>query len=184
MYDDNYLEHKKIFISLFDLRLAKRSAQHILKRNLFRALWDEVKKIFTEQQAFYISMVTSYCRPFTRTDEPGYPKGKLATLQKHNYTSEEKKLHEKFMDARDKIFAHSDGARQIIKPLDGTFIYSGHHYRLEKVNNQKERENIEKLIVMIDKLLVHYVPKCSQLQKLLTGPKEEKIAPNDVIGQV
>lgn len=96
------------------------------------------------QNSLNIAVVISYARNFKSSH--GFSKIDIkAHLVKH-FTSEEKELHEQMIDRRDQEYAHSDSLPNDIQ------IYSDGEYSRRVVRQLLEKNQLEMLKVMVDKI--------------------------------
>jgi hypothetical protein len=104
--------YKRLYISLEDFRHAFECANFILKKGWHFLPWEKRGSIYLQQSAFTSWLIVSYSRPFTCSKGlPNFPKRLLA------YDEAENKMHEKILDFRHQVYAHSDGARYQIDPI-------------------------------------------------------------------
>ena len=87
---------------------------NISKRDFEAALrfLDEIKKIpnSTQDEALLISAIIAYCRPFSHNEkDPKDASVKISSdIILSDYTEEEKELHDKLIQLRNKAIAHSE----------------------------------------------------------------------------
>ena len=93
-----------------DLRIARDFADYILTRRLHEKSGDTTKLI---HRAFNLSMIISYCRPFTRNiegneliDSPSY------RLAKRVLDTDQFDLHRKIIRQRNNVYAHSPAGKR------------------------------------------------------------------------
>jgi hypothetical protein len=102
--------YQQFYVWLRDFRLAAEFATHILDRGLHFATPN--KPTYVEQVAFTTALIVSYTRPFAKKEGPIFP----VSLVK--YTRDEKQLHNRLRNQRNKIYAHSDDLRSRFIPVD------------------------------------------------------------------
>jgi hypothetical protein len=113
----DYQLYKRLFISLEDIFHAQHFAAFIIKNNLHYLPWERRQPTILKQTAYTTSFVISYCRAFT--ESRGVPKIRWDLIR---YTRKEKELHDKIMEQRKKMYAHSDGDQYDISiPGDSPF---------------------------------------------------------------
>ncbi len=107
--------YTKLYASADDLRLARQWAQHIQKKRYFHKPWAR-GKVYLRQSAYVTALVVAYGRVFA----PGrggynFPKRLVP------YDDAERKLHERLLDLRHKVHAHSDLDKWNVRPwsIDG-----------------------------------------------------------------
>jgi hypothetical protein len=146
--DDAFFERAikvlpRVRVDRIDLIRARNFAAHILKKG-----WSN-KKPSLVHDAFNIALIVSYVKPFSsrrnledrnesRLDEP------LEIIDLLN--EEERKLHDRVKELRNKSFAHSDASSVLIKGVD----YSK-DFCLMKAELNLARNEVELLKKMIDK---------------------------------
>lgn len=98
---DSFKEVYKIQIAIFDITAAQESVKKLLERGC-----NSAKKINDHYcYALLLSAVVSYARPFSGNR----PQGNLDDKYLKGISEKKKKLHEKIVDCRNKVFAHTDG---------------------------------------------------------------------------
>lgn len=159
-HDIKYALNKRLYISIEDLRLASYFAHYLLSKKLHYHQWEKRGRVYERQAAFTISLVVSYCRPFTESiGLPTIPKRLI------DFTKAQQKLHSQILDLRHKIYAHSDGGKYEVKPVGDevfhTSIFSSNSFMLTK-------EDLTQLYSMINKLLKSFGDEQQILEHYLT----------------
>jgi hypothetical protein len=152
--------HKRLFIALKDLRSALTFSDYILKNGLHYKPWEKRGNIYNTQAAFTTSLIIFYSRAFTTSK--GLPKlGKSDFC----YNDTENVLHEKILELRHQVYAHSDDVSYDIRPFkieDSIYVIeSVPFFRLTKTT-------VKKLSRMIRKEIKHLEIKEDKLAKLIT----------------
>ncbi len=115
------VDHKKrqferLSASLYDFSQANFCACYLLKKGWHAKEWERRGTIYQQQTAFVTNLVIAYARPFTASNGwPGFP-SKLA-----NFDARQRKMHNRLLAMRHKIFAHSDSQHFTFKPVAGRF---------------------------------------------------------------
>jgi hypothetical protein len=147
-------------IDLGDFRQAKQFAGHILKRK-----WQNdpketpVKRL--EHQAFNTSLIVSYARPFHVNKN--YGDGPNSSLRKQAakvLDETEIKLHDRILELRDTVFAHSDASAHLF----GEAEYSSTFMPMRVVENLSESE-VRLLKRMIKKWIDYLEVERSELKR-------------------
>ncbi len=103
------LERYHLIIS--DLRIARDFADYILTRRLHEKNGDTTRLI---HRAFNLSMIISYCRPFTRNVEGGeLIDSPIYRLAKRVLDRDQFDLHCKIIRQRNNVYAHSPAGKRI-----------------------------------------------------------------------
>ena len=110
---NEYLLHKRLYISCEDLGIAFEFAEFLLKNKLNYYPCEKKGKIYVKQAAYTISLIVSYCRPFTRS--VGLPP---ITLDFIKFTKRQLELHKKILNLRHQVYAHSDNAMYKVEPAE------------------------------------------------------------------
>jgi hypothetical protein len=103
-----------------DLSMAQHYAGHLIKKGWHSAPYERRGSIYMQQSAFTTSLIVSYARPFTKSKGwPSFPKEFM------NYDEGARSLHEKLMNLRHQVYAHSDSSQHSIRPFqinDNQFV--------------------------------------------------------------
>jgi hypothetical protein len=118
--DDAFFERAikvlpRVRVDRSDLIGARRFAVHILKKE-----WSN-KKACLEHDAFNIALIVSYAKPFSiRRDLEERKEFRLDEQVEITevLNQEERKLHDRVKELRNKSFAHSDASAVLVKGLD------------------------------------------------------------------
>jgi hypothetical protein len=108
---------ERFYLIRGDLRDAQKFADYILTRGLHEKKGDKTQLI---HRAFNLSMIVSYCRPFTRNRE--YTEREIADSPIYDFAwrvlgQERFALHKEIVHQRNNIYAHSPaGNRFIARP--------------------------------------------------------------------
>lgn len=107
--------YTKLYASADDIRLARQWAEHIQKKRYFRKPWTR-GKVYLRQSAYVTALVVAYGRVFA-SGRGGYqfPKRLMP------YGEAERNLHDRLLDLRHKVHAHSDLDKWNVRPwsVDG-----------------------------------------------------------------
>lgn len=100
----------KLHASASDLGTARTWAEHLLKKKWFRKSWSR-GKTYGHQSAYVTALVVAYGRVFaTGRGGFGFPKRLI------DYNTDEWALHERLLETRNKVYAHSDLDKWTVKP--------------------------------------------------------------------
>ena len=118
-----------------------------------------------QQSAFTTSLIVSYARPFTRGK--GWPRFPLEFMQ---YNEDSAQLHQKILDLRHQVYAHSDSSRYSIRPfqMDSDLfadIIGAPFLRLTQ-------DECKLLVAMIDSIRALLLPRLKELRKDLACENE------------
>ena len=103
--------YERLYVARDDLRHASSFAAHLLKKGWHFDPWERRGSTYMQQSAYTTALVVTYARPFTESRGwPKFPK-RLAP-----YDDEQKSLHRKILILRNEVYAHSDVARQQVRP--------------------------------------------------------------------
>jgi hypothetical protein len=110
---DESLLYKKLYISLNDLVMADTFASQLLKNGWHFVLWETRRRwsTYMKQAAFTSAFITAYARPFTKAY--GWPRFPSAILR---FDSADQTLHDKIIDLRNTVYAHSDSSSHEVTP--------------------------------------------------------------------
>jgi hypothetical protein len=101
-----------------DLHQASFFADHLLKKGWHFEPWEKRWTLYMQQAAFTTALATAYSRPFTESRGwPKFPTRLLAGL-----SAEQRQLHKRVLELRNRVYAHSDLASRSIRP----FVFEGH----------------------------------------------------------
>ena len=101
----------RLYVSANDFHMAKQYAEHLLKKGWHSAPYERRGTIYMQQSAFTTALVVSYARPFTNSK--GWPRFPTEFIV---YTEQENQLHEKLLEFRHQVYAHSDSEKYSIHP--------------------------------------------------------------------
>jgi hypothetical protein len=107
------LLYQRLYISKEDLSMAAFSADHLLKKGWHFAPWEGRRRwsTYMQQPAFATAFVTAHARPFTKSyGWPPFPKSLV------NYNDADWELHERLMQLRNQVYAHSDSVSHRVRP--------------------------------------------------------------------
>lgn len=146
--DDAFFERAikvlpRVRVDKIDLSRAGDFAAHILKEG-----WSN-KKPNLVHDAFNIALIVSYVKPFSsRRDLEERNESRLDDQVEitNVLTEDERKLHDRIKELRNRSFAHSDARSVLIKGYD-----YGKDFCLMKLELNLAREEVELLKKMIDK---------------------------------
>lgn len=154
-----YALHKRLFISIEDLRLASYFAHFLMTKRLHYHQWEKRGRVYERQAAFTISLVISYCRPFTNSR--GLP---IIPNRLMPFTSLQHKLHSKILSLRHQLYAHSDGNKYKVTPVGDTLfrasIFSSNPFMLCK-------SDLKHLSSMINKMLKQFRLEQQELESYI-----------------
>ncbi|MDO7086646.1 hypothetical protein WNY51_07550 [Pseudocolwellia sp. AS88] len=111
--DNSYQKYGLLHVALQDLRKSAFFAGNLLDQGWHFEPWETDWQSYLHQSAYVTSLVVSYCRPFTECRGwPKFPKKMLRVL-----TQEQKIFHQRLLDLRNDVYAHSDVSARKIKPI-------------------------------------------------------------------
>jgi hypothetical protein len=118
--------------------------------------WEKRGSIYFQQSVYTTALVISYGRPFTRgAGWPALPKRLQA------YTEAERKLHERLLRLRNKIYAHSDSDSYSIIP----YINRSFTTDIVKVPTLKlDADETNQFIEMTEKIMASIEERMQQLR--------------------
>jgi hypothetical protein len=151
--------YTKLYASADDLRLARQWAEHIQKKRYFLKPWAR-GKVYLRQSAYVTALVVAYGRVFA-SGRGGYkfPKRLMP------YRDAEWNLHQRLLDLRHKVHAHSDLDKWNVRPwtVDGfsTAIVGQPTHLIEEADLALFVSMTEKLLEAIakrkDEILAPYI---------------------------
>ena len=144
-------QYKRLHISLVDLDFVHHHANHLLTNELFRGHEKGNEELYNQQTAFVSALKVAYGRIFTKSK--GLPNFPMRLTQ---YTDEEKKLHDRWLEDRHKLFAHSDSESFHVLVGRNTVIKTIPMYHLNK-------DEVELVLVMAEKLRNSIVRRINEL---------------------
>ena len=101
----------KLYASCDDLAFARYCLRVITKKKWHHTPWAKRGTIYLQQAAFTCALIVSYGRVFTRSD--GW---KRLSTDLGNFDSEEAACHERVMQMRHSVFAHTDSKQYSVRP--------------------------------------------------------------------
>ncbi len=116
--DDDAKLYSRLHVSSLDLDFAQYCAGVILRKGWHYQPWEKRGTIYLQQSAFMSALVTAYARPFKKSSSglPNLPP------ELKEFSSEEDAFHERMIQLRDKVYAHSDSKSYSVRPWrTGTF---------------------------------------------------------------
>ena len=103
--------YSRLKVSSLDLDLAQYCVGVILKKGWHYQPWEKRGTIYLQQSAFTSALVIAYARPFTKSrDWPKFP----PALKE--FDSKENALHDRMIELRNTLFAHSDSNNYWVSP--------------------------------------------------------------------
>lgn len=115
---DNSL-YGKLYMSSHDIGIARECADYLAKKGWFGLTLRRRGSTQIQQISFTTTLIVSYSRPF----KPG--RGSIAfPTRLLKYDTEQKAFHDKLLNLRDKVHAHTDENSYEIRPYDNAFIKS------------------------------------------------------------
>jgi hypothetical protein len=152
--DDAFFERAirvlpRLRVDRIDLIRARKFAVHILAKR-----WSN-KKTSLASDAFNIALIVSYSKPFTsRRDLKERRESRLNEQVEitHVLNEEERKLHDRVKELRDKSFAHSDARSVLFEDLDYSKDFCFFKAELNLARNEVEllKKMINKWIKYLD----------------------------------
>lgn len=89
--------------SKYDFEQACFCARYLIKKGWHSEPWERRGTIYAQQTAFVTNLVIAYARPFTKSQGWGIFPKKFG-----NFDNNQNKMHNKLIEMRNEIFAHSD----------------------------------------------------------------------------
>lgn len=110
----NLSEYQRLTVWLDDLRNARFYVNFLLKKGWHFDPFDRKIRYSTylQQAAFTTAFVISYCKPFAKSKGRPIFAIKSAKLEEH-----ERSLHDKLLELRNTVYAHSDVELRNIRPI-------------------------------------------------------------------
>lgn len=146
--------YKRLLLSQEDLRYARRYGELILE------LGPEVGADSTTKyicRGLTTAMVVSYARPFT-SNKGGRVNQLPEKLYWGHLTDAEKKLHQRILDRRDSVHAHSDSnviaLKVSVDAIGGVPVAMGHGWNPYVTLDSGEIEKLLEIISKIDEQIV------------------------------
>lgn len=151
----------RLYISLNDLRDARRFADYILKRGLHDKK-TELRKL--EHLAFNTSLIVSYSRPFKSSHNfKGQGKSSLDGCEDKVLAEEELELHRRILTLRDQAYTPSDPRSDLFDGFD-YFRY----VELFRTIEVLDKSTTLQLTLIIGKWVSYLEAEKSKLKKSLT----------------
>jgi len=170
--DDAFFERAvkilpRVRVDRIDFIRARRFAHHILAEE-----WSKTNTSLVHD-AFNISLIVCYCKPFSvRRDLEDRKEYRLNEQVEITgvLNEEEKKLHDRVKELRDKSVAHSDASSVLVKGFD--YVKKPGFFKAEL---NLDRDEVELLKTMIDKWIKYLDERISQTKDyaFLTAPDAE-----------
>lgn len=134
----------KLYASADDIAVARRWAEHIQKKRWFRQPWSG-GKIYLHQSAYVTALVVAYGRVFA-VGRGGFdfPKRLIP------YDAAERDLHERLIELRNKVHAHSDLDKWNVRPWHAAGFSTA---IVGQPKHMIEEADIALFLVMTEKLL-------------------------------
>ena len=162
LQDDAAKKYGWLYVSSRDLELAQYYVGVILKKGWHYQPWEKRGTIYLQQSAFMSALVIAYARPFTKSRW-----GKKFSLDYvldvvKEFNSAENKFHERMMDLRDTVYAHSDSKCYSVTPWRNeefsTDIVSAPALRINAEKAALLQQMIKKLQLAIDRMMSQIAP--------------------------
>jgi hypothetical protein len=157
--------YERLHVSSLDLSSAKQYACHLLKKGWHSAPYERRGSIYMQQSAFTTSLVVSYARPFSNSY--GWPQFPEEFWQ---YSPQQNQLHQKLIELRDQVFAHSDKAQYKVLPFrmnaDSVSAIEGVPF------HRLSQDECKQLVEMIDGIRTLLIPKVKRLRDELADGHE------------
>ena len=103
----------RLCASANDFRQANFCARYLLKKGWHSHPWERRGTIYAQQTAFVTNLIIAYARPFVLSKGwPAFP------FKLTNFTVKQREMHERLVQMRHEIFAHSDSLHFNFWPLD------------------------------------------------------------------
>lgn len=104
--------YQLLHVAQQDLSQAAFFCDHLLHKGWTREPWEGTWQTYLHQSAYVTAMVVAYCRPFTVSK--GWPKFPTRLVR---LNPEEKALHDRLLDLRNEVYAHTDVASRAVRPI-------------------------------------------------------------------
>lgn len=145
---------------LFDFNQARRFSGYILRRKL-HAVKNPHAKAKLVHAAFNTSLIVSYSRPFHKSNDTAGKRVSLSKAVQAVLSDDEKALHDRIIDKRDRVFAHSDAAAHEIKG----FNYDGSTVQIYNAAFEPLTRDETRLLSMMIKKWINYVETLRSARK-------------------
>jgi hypothetical protein len=115
----NETEYQKYYFAFQELERAHKFLSYLIKNKMHTPL-PRGKNKSIQQEAFTISFIITYAKPFTNNNGFG-----MISFKRNELSQEKKAVHDEIMNLRKKAFAHIDSEIHEVKTHpDFTFISS------------------------------------------------------------
>lgn len=112
-------DFQKYFFALQELNRAHKFLSYLIKNKMHNP-FPRGKNKSIQQEAFTISFIITYAKPFTNNNGFG-----MISFKPNEFSNEQKTVHMEIMELRKKAFAHTDSEMHDVKTHpDFTFISS------------------------------------------------------------
>lgn len=159
-------QFERLSASIYDFGQANFGARYLLKKGWHSKPWERRGTIYQQQTAFVTNLIVAYARPFTESKGwPAFPP-KLTKF----FNAEQREMHDRLLQMRHEIFAHSDSQHFEFRPE----VYGSIRSTLERVPFAVLSADEAKCIkVMTDSLIKLTNNKIDDLHDLLAPSDSE-----------
>lgn len=112
MLPQDRLLYQKLYISRNDLSTAAFCCDRIIKMRWHHEPWSKRGTVYQQQTVFTTALIVSYGRVFTKSDGLPWLPRRLV-----RYNKDEKEFHARLLTLRDEVYAHSDAAHHMVRPV-------------------------------------------------------------------
>lgn len=153
-------QFERLCASQYDFAQANFCARYLLKKGWHSMPWERRGTIYAQQTAFVTNLIVAYARPFTASKGwPAFP-SKLTKF----FGAEQQEMHDRLLQMRHEIFAHSDSLHFSFRP----FVLGGLRSTIEKVPFAVlSADESERVKAMTDGLIRITSQKLDELHKEL-----------------
>jgi hypothetical protein len=154
--DDDKSRYSRLHISGLDLDFAQYYVGVILKKGWHYEPWEKRGTIYLQQSAFMSALVIAYARSIGWPNFPPHLK---------EFSDQEKLLHKRMMELRNKVYAHSDLDKYSAVPWRkgrfSTDIVGAPVLRISAEEAALLKRMIQKLQLAIRRSMAEIVPNAS-----------------------
>jgi hypothetical protein len=133
-------QFERLFASRYDFAQANFCACYLLKKGWHSRPWERRGTIYQQQTAFVTNLIIAYARPFTSSK--GWPAFPLKLV---DFNKSQKALHERMLQKRHEIFAHSDSRH--FKFIPGEYVIERVPFTVLSMVETKRVKEMTKILI-------------------------------------
>jgi hypothetical protein len=153
-------EYGKLFVSVNDLNLASYCLKVIVQKKWHHQPWERRQATYQQQATYTTALIVAYGRVFTTSK--GWERVSKELKRFDGFTDEESAVHNRMMELRHSVFAHSDSKNYSIRPFRNPELSS------DVVREPTLRITAEESVLlnrMIRKLAKTFIERMSEIRK-------------------